>query len=193
MSLNPGEALVMTYNVGRSDNWRKMEDSSSDINEQAPRKAEPSTKNPVKAVERVTLGRVEAERISSWIEQLGSASKGFLDLTKSDLVNFLIREHAQELSLKEIKGIRLNHYDPIRHINWIMPRLKEALAKNDSVQVAILQQEIKSIELSVTSHPRGAAAGDGTFTKKSARKKRKIKDTIEDVGVATKATHDADL
>lgn len=102
-------------------------------------------------IERVKLGKNESIKVAVWLKQLDDYSKGFLQLTKSDLINFLIREHKEELTTKEISQIRANHYDPIRHLNWITPRLKEALSASDTEQIARLQDEIRSIELSVIS------------------------------------------
>ncbi len=107
-----------------------------------------------------------------------------MDLTKSDLVNFLIREHAPELAAKEIKSVRSLHYDPVRHLNWITPRLKEAFAKSDMAQVAILQDEIRSIEISVISRAANQTTFDDIKAEKSPRKKRKPKNTIEEIDPA---------
>lgn len=108
-------------------------------------------------IERVKLGKTESIKVSAWLKQLDESSKGFLQLSKSDLINFLIREHKEELTVKEISQIRANHYDPIKHLNWITPRLKEALTAHDTEQIARLQDEIRSIELSVTSKVTGVS------------------------------------
>lgn len=102
-------------------------------------------------VDRVAIGKSEAEKIEAWILQLKNMSKGFLKLTKSDIVNFLIRDHKTDLSSKEIAQIRSDNYNPVRHMNWIAQELKTALSKNDFISVAILQGEIKGVELSATS------------------------------------------
>lgn len=124
-------------------------------------------------VERVKLGRVESTKVAAWLTQLDEFSKGFLQLTKSDLVNFLIRERKDELTTKEVLQIRANHYDPIRHLNWITPRLKDALSSGDTDQIARLQDEIRSIELSVIKRVT-AANGEPTapseFKQKRARR-----------------------
>jgi len=117
-------------------------------------------KMPIKAksdleFERVKLGKTESIKVSAWLKQLDESSNGFLQLTKSDLINFLIREHKEELTTKEISQIRANHYDPIRHLNWITPRLKEALTAHDKEQITRLQDELRSIELSVISKVTG--------------------------------------
>ncbi len=146
--------------------------------EQAASPSEQKVEKSPRVIDRITLGVVESERVIGWLNQLGEGSAGFLDLTKSDVVNFLIREHKIDLTLKEIKSIRSAHYDPIRHINWITPRLKEALAKSDMVQVAILQSEIKSIELSLISKI-SPIHKSSSIPSKPPRKKRKSIDTIE--------------
>src|SRR5271170_4916692 len=99
------------------------------------------TQVPVKAVDRATLGKEEAEKVAAWLKQLPESSSGFLQLTRSDVVNFLIREHKTELSPRELQQIRTQHYDPIRHLNWITPRLKDALQNGDLASVNALQSE----------------------------------------------------
>jgi hypothetical protein len=124
-----------------------------------------------KPIDRVTLSLEEGLKVQGWLRQIQESSSGFLDITKSDVVNFLISKHAPELSLKEIKAIRSKHYDPIRHLNWITPRLKEALLKNDVSQVAALQSEIRGIELSVVT----SASSNTPETDPKPRRKRRDK------------------
>lgn len=101
------------------------------------------------SVERVTLGKGESEKVMGWIKQLEQSSSGFLTLNKSDIVNFLIREHRAELTPKELHQIRTDNYDPIRHLNWLAPKIKEALASKNLELVAALQAELRSVELAV--------------------------------------------
>ncbi len=131
-----------------------------------------------KVYERVSLGKIESAKLTNWIGQLDSHSKGFVTLSKADFVNFLIREHRDELSNKEMNQIRSDHYDPIKHINWITPRLKEALLKNDLQQVALLQEEIRGIDISIMAHvkaniPCSAQGVDKKQTNSSSKKTKK--------------------
>jgi len=123
------------------------------------------------AVDRATLGKSEAEKVNAWIKQVRESSKGFLDLTRSELVNFLIREHKDELTPKEIAQIRADNYNPIRHINWITQELKIALSQNDLKMVGLLQAEIKGIELSDMKTAQAALSGDETATPRTKRKR----------------------
>ena len=96
------------------------------------------------AVDRVTISRPEAEKVQRWIDQFQAASRGFMEVTKSDLINFLIRAHKSELTAKETAQLRSHHYDPVRHMQWITQELKMALAKNDVAMVSVLQEEIRA-------------------------------------------------
>lgn len=51
-------------------------------------------------IDRVTLNKEESDKINAWLKQIKDSSKGFLDLTRSDLVNFLIKSHHEELFKK---------------------------------------------------------------------------------------------
>jgi hypothetical protein len=137
--------------------------------------SEKEPKSPTKTVERVTLGKEEVEKVAAWLKQLEASSSGFLTLSRSDVVNFLIRDRKPELSPKEIQQIRVQHYDPISHLNWITPRLKEAIKKGDTDAVGSIQNEIRRIELSVISKGKN---GDGSsphnvLTSSGQRQKRR--------------------
>ena len=100
-------------------------------------------------VDRVTLNKDESEKINTWLRQIKESSKGFLDLSRSDLVNYLIKSHLDVLTAKEIKKIRLAHYSLIKHLNWITPQLKKALDDNNHELVFTLQRELRSLEIGV--------------------------------------------
>ncbi|MGZ3748703.1 MAG: hypothetical protein ACXVCD_15315 [Pseudobdellovibrionaceae bacterium] len=134
-----------------------------------------------KATERICLGSDEATKAQAWLEQINSFSKGFLALSKSDVINFLIREFKSELTAKEMQKIKFYHYDPIKHLNWITPRLKEALINGDTEKVAEIQEEIRSIELAVIQHADTKIADrhEAMVTPPKTRKKRSKKDMSE--------------
>ncbi len=102
-----------------------------------------------KATERICVGADESIKAQAWLDQINASSNGFMSLSKADVVNFVIREFKPELSAKEIQRIKAYHYDPIKHLNWITPRLKEALASGDAEKIASIQEEIRGIELAV--------------------------------------------
>ncbi len=103
-----------------------------------------------KQIERASLGKAECDKLDSWIAQIKKSSKGFLSLSRSDVVNFLIRAHRDEFLPKECLQIRTENYDPLKHIAWITPQIKLALADKNLARVAELQAQLRSVELAVT-------------------------------------------
>ncbi len=134
-------------------------------------------------VDRVTLNKDESEKINTWLQQIKESSKGFLDLTRSDLVNYLIKAHLDVLTAKEIKKIRLAHYSLIKHLNWITPQLKKALEDNDHDLVSSLQRELRSLEIGVIKNAENASgapeASDLNTTRKQRVKKSKSESTLD--------------
>lgn len=136
--------------------------------------ASPSEKEKTKPPERVTLGPEEGQRVEAWLSQVNEFSKGYLALSKSDIVNFLVRQHKELLIPKELQQIRADHYDPVRHITWITPQIKRALQNGDMARVLELQEELRNVELSVVkSESRKPRAPSGELN--SPRRKRKPK------------------
>lgn len=134
----------------------------------------PIEKEKAKPPERVTLGQEEGQRVESWLSQVNKYSKGYLTLSKSDIVNFLVRQHKDELTSKELAQIRACHYDPVRHITWITPQIKQALNNGDVARVFELQEELRKVELSVVKSD-SRKPNDPFYAEKSTRRKRKSK------------------
>lgn len=101
-----------------------------------------------KPADRITLGKSESEKVIAWIQQINSSSKGFLSLSKSDVVNFIIRSFKDIFTAKEIQCLRADNYDPIKHLSWIAPQIKRALADKNFERVSELQEELRGVELS---------------------------------------------
>ena len=146
-----------------------------------------------KVYERVSLGKIESAKLVNWIGQLDSHSKGFVALSKADFVNFLIRQHRDELTNKEMNQIRSDHYDPIRHINWITPRLKDALLKNDLEQVALLQEEIRGIDISIMASAKAVGIGDAQIVAPKQTRTKIKKEKNKALKNAAEAAADADF
>ena len=124
-----------------------MESLTGPFSQEDQNENEPKVKT--KSNDRVTLGKNESEKVELWLKQIDGATKGFLCLNKSDMINFLIREHRDDLSSQEHKRLKSDNYNPIKHLNWLAPLIKQALAKGDTVRVAELQSELRGVELSV--------------------------------------------
>lgn len=139
--------------------------------------AEPKAKS---QIDRVTLNKNESEKVNAWLNQINKSTKGFLELNRSDLVNFLVKSHADELTKKEIKNIRLAHYSLIKHLNWITPQLKKAIDENNYELVKSLQLELKSLEIGVIKNTDPANTADlkNQSAKTKKIRKQKIKNNL---------------
>lgn len=123
------------------------ESSAVEIRETMETKSDKASKG--KAAERVSLVTAECSKVDRWLKQVNESSRGFLTLTRSDVVNFLVRHRKDEFLPKELSLIRADHYDPIRHITWIAPQIKAALQAGNMARVTELQTELRGVELSV--------------------------------------------
>ena len=94
--------------------------------------------------ERVSLGKEESEKLNQWLIQVKSETSGFLEVSKSDLVTFLIRSHSEHLKSKEIKSIKDQKYDLVKHLNWLTPLLKKAIEENNQEMISTLHTELTS-------------------------------------------------
>ena len=139
---------------------------------------DPATKKP--AIDRVTLEKAEAEKVHAWLRQLQDNSRGFLQLTKSDIVNFLIRQHFVEFTKKEMHQIRQDHYDPVKHLLWITPKLKAAISSGDGELVSALQEEIRGIELCVVSDAKEKVGADSAQEFRAPRQRKSKKLSMKD-------------
>ena len=163
-----------------------MESLTDQFTQEDQNENEPKLKT--KSNDRVTLGKNESEKVERWLKQIMDSSKGFLALNKSDVVNFLIREHRDDLTAQQHKRLKLDNYDPIKHLNWLSPLIKEALVKGDISRVAELQDELRGVELSVASLSRNSKMkaiyllSDPIDQKKMPIKiTKKIKSSVEEI------------
>jgi len=97
-------------------------------NEQKPR---PRMKHP----DRVSLTPESLARLSSWILEAEGHLKGSR-LTKSDLVNFLIKSHSASLSERELEQLEREHFDEVRFAAWALRQIKEARAQGKELSLA---------------------------------------------------------
>jgi hypothetical protein len=142
--------------------------------------SDPPVKSTVRTPNRIPIADAEWQLLDGWLDQVNKASNGFLVLTKSDIVSFLMRNHAKELSTKEISQIRTAYYDPIRHMQWIAPQLKVALETGDDQKVLILQDELKQVEISIVARAtRGEPVRSAGATERKNKRKKQDQISIQ--------------
>ena len=87
------------------------------------------------SVDRIVLQAKEGQILERWVTELNQRFDGMLRLTKSDLANFVIREHAANLSEDEIAAIELEFYDDLRWLNWAQGKIRKA--KKEGVSLTL--------------------------------------------------------
>jgi hypothetical protein len=80
-------------------------------------------------VDRVILGRTEAELLAKWVEDFNVKSEGLVKVSKADLVNHMIASHGAKLSPEEVRAIASRYYDEARWLGWSVAKMKESKKK----------------------------------------------------------------
>lgn len=99
-------------------------------------------KKPNKHIERVTIGDAFKDKLTRLKDQATEALRGISSITRSDIVNLMIDEHPDELSLAQIDKLKATHVDQVKYAFWIAQRLKAAHQSGEQVTIhELLAQE----------------------------------------------------
>lgn len=90
-------------------------------------------KKKMKSVERVTVSDALKEKLSSLSDQATKALNRMASITKSDIVNLLIEEQKEALSVLQIEKLKARHLDQVKYAYWIANQLKEARNNGESL------------------------------------------------------------
>lgn len=95
-----------------------------------------------KHIERVTIGDAFKDKLTRLKDQATEALRGISSITRSDIVNLLIDEHPDELSLAQIDKLKATHVDQVKYAFWIAQRLKAAHQSGEQMTIhELLAQE----------------------------------------------------
>jgi hypothetical protein len=92
-------------------------------------------------VDRVVLRGAECRRADAWVKALNKRFDGMIRVTKSDLANFLIRQHNETLSEDEVVRIEAELYDEVRWLNWALTKIRKA--KREGVVLTLDELMVK--------------------------------------------------
>lgn len=98
-----------------------------------------------KSPERVLVGDTESKRLDEWIEVVDKKFQGFIKVTKSDLVNFLILDHQEQLSRDELERIKRTNYDEGRFLTWAVSKWKESQKIGDHFKMTDIFETYKTV------------------------------------------------
>lgn len=108
-----------------------------------------------KSPERVLVGDTESKRLDDWIEVVDKKFQGFIKVTKSDLVNFLIRDHHEQLSRDELERIKRSNYDEGRFLTWAVSKWKESQKIGDHFKMTDIFETYKTVFDKTSVKPSG--------------------------------------
>ena len=103
----------------------------------------PSQTDPV---DRIILKREERDKLDRWLQGLTQKYDGMIKFSKSDLANFLIREHSENLSELEAKLLGAEHYDEMRWINKAIEKVRQAKRSGFQLTLEELMEKRRPIE-----------------------------------------------
>lgn len=106
-----------------------------------------SVDSSAETVDRIVLRRVENNLLQGWISALNVRFEGMIRVTKSDLANFLIRQHAETLSEAEINLIEAELFDEVRWFNWAIAKVRQAKKQGLSLSLTDLMAKRQSIQV----------------------------------------------
>jgi hypothetical protein len=93
-----------------------------------------------KSVERVLINSKVSSRIDGWISRLQRETSA-IRITRSDVVNFILMAHSEELSSDESRELGKLHFDEVKFSFWVARTLKNAKAKGENVTLEQLYKE----------------------------------------------------
>jgi hypothetical protein len=87
--------------------------------------------------DRVTLDPVSTTRLNAWIDELRVKFKG-IKITRADLANFIISNHAETLTELETKGLRERYFDELEFARWAVNEIRKARVSGGTLSLTDL-------------------------------------------------------
>jgi len=103
------------------------------------------TKKENKVLERVTISDDLKEKLSLLCSQANEALQGFVTVTKSDIINFILNSHSETLSKPEIEALKAEHFDELRFANWLAAKIRDARESGENVSLKDLFEKSKPL------------------------------------------------
>lgn len=94
-------------------------------------------KNHRKTAYRVSLTSSSLETITNLLGQVESKLPG-LKISKSDLVNWIIKTHSESFTDKEFKAIERDHFDPVKALEWAVAEAKKQQGSGKEVDLHVI-------------------------------------------------------
>lgn len=85
--------------------------------------------------DRIKISPEALTKLGKWNDEISRRLRG-VKLTRSDLVNFLILNHEEQLSSRELGALEKEFFDEVKFAQWAVEELKSARSKGEQVTLA---------------------------------------------------------
>lgn len=86
----------------------------------------PKRQKKTDAKDRVCLTEPQAKKIDGWLDQIESRFKGYIKITRSDLVNYALSAMDEILNDVDLEALNVAHYDQVKFMQWALQQVKAA-------------------------------------------------------------------
>ncbi len=104
-------------------------------------------KKAYKTLERVTIEDDLKDKLNSLTTAANLSLQGITEVSKSDVINLILKLHPDELSKVETDELRKTHFDVFKCLSWLQTQAKDA--KNKGTEVSLKDLLEKSSEFMV--------------------------------------------
>ena len=87
--------------------------------------------------ERVSLVKATASILDGWLNQLSPRLQG-VKVTRSDLVNWLLKRHPSLLTEKELASLEQELFDPVKALEAAVAEAKKKVTLGEDIDLAAL-------------------------------------------------------
>lgn len=87
--------------------------------------------------ERVSLVKATASILDGWLNQLSPRLQG-VKVTRSDLVNWLLKRHPSMLTEKELASLEQELFDPVKALEAAVAEAKKKVTLGEDIDLAAL-------------------------------------------------------
>jgi hypothetical protein len=96
----------------------------------------------IKHPDRISLAPSAIGKLSLWTEQINDAAPG-TNVTRTDLVHWLIETASEKLSSADMKALQEKFYDSVKHARWILKQATLAKANGQKINIKIHDEKVE--------------------------------------------------
>ena len=97
---------------------------------------------PVRPQERVTVAETLKLKLDRWVSDANTHFDGVVSVSKSDLINLLVKQHDDTLSVEELHELRREHYDEVKLASWLLEKVKDEKKRGSTISIQELLAKV---------------------------------------------------